>query len=255
MGGCDTYTRFLLHMLPTSRNSVLLPATWSALWNHAETVDILQRQMAGLAPQKFVGQGLRPVKPFWMDLPYVDIFLCFTPDIHHQLHKGVFKDHLVNWATSAMDGGAGELDCRFKTMPKHPTLRHFKKGISTITQWTGNEYKNMEKIFTGIVACAASERVLRCVRAVLDFINFARLETHNERTERISIYRKSMRWHITCLQSDHTDLLTDTIRSRQNACILSLQSWPIERRTNEITQSRWQGGWVGTMLCTGMKHI
>ncbi|KAM6488883.1 hypothetical protein JOM56_015660, partial [Amanita muscaria] len=156
--------------------------TLSILRDHDATVETLTQQAEGLQPERYIKEGLRPVNPFWKDLPHVDIFLCFTPDIHHQLHKGVFKDHLVSWSMQALNGGPGELDRRFRTMPKHQMLRHFKKGISAISQWTGNEYKNMEKVFTGIVTGAADEQVLRAVRAVVDFISYARLEAHDEKT-------------------------------------------------------------------------
>lgn len=156
--------------------------TWSPPRDPTLAVDTLAKQAAGLAPTKFISEGMRRVNPFWKDLPHANIFNCFTPDIHHQLHKGVFKDHLVNWSTRAMDGTAKELDRRFRTMPKHRTLRHFNKGISTISQWTGNEYKNMEKVFVGVVAGAADKRVVRAARAIVDFISYARLESHNEKT-------------------------------------------------------------------------
>ncbi|KAJ7873970.1 hypothetical protein B0H13DRAFT_2236195 [Mycena leptocephala] len=55
-------------------------------------------------------------------------------------------------------------DPRFRAMAPHPNLRHFKKGISLTTQWTGAERKNMEKVFLGILAGATDPRVQFAVR-------------------------------------------------------------------------------------------
>ncbi|KAF8986147.1 hypothetical protein BDQ17DRAFT_1393693 [Cyathus striatus] len=120
----------------------------------------------------FVDQNLRLINPFWKDfLPICDIFQCITPDILHQLHKGVFKDHVVNWAIKSMDGSQAEnikeIDDRFKVMMTHPTLQHFKKGISLTSQWTGTEHKNMEKVFLGVVTGVTNSRVQKVVKGIL----------------------------------------------------------------------------------------
>lgn len=152
----------------------------SVLRDPEKTLEILKDQAAGEHPKEFNDQQLRPVDPFWKDLPHCNIFACITPDLLHQLHKGVFKDHIVSWATKAVDGQEEEVDARFRSMSLHPDLRHFKKGISLTSQWTGREHKNMEKTFLGILAEATDPKVILAVRGILDFIYYAHFETHTD---------------------------------------------------------------------------
>ncbi|KAI0683707.1 hypothetical protein BC835DRAFT_1469393 [Cytidiella melzeri] len=115
-----------------------------------------------------MGAGLNAIDPFWKNLPYCDIFSCMTPDLLHQLHK------------ACANGKEDEVDRWFRAMPSHPDLRHFKRGILLVSQWTGNEYKQMEKVFLGVIAGSAEADVVKAVRAIVDFIFYAQFETHTE---------------------------------------------------------------------------
>ncbi|OBZ67180.1 hypothetical protein A0H81_13050 [Grifola frondosa] len=153
---------------------------YSTMRNPEDVLRIIAEAARGEKPAEFKSYGLRLIEPFWTDLPHCDIFACITPDLLHQLHKGVFKDHTVSWATECVAGGAAEVDRRFRALPTHPDLRHFKKGISLVSQWTGTEYKNMEKVFLGVLTGASDPAVLRAVRGVLDFIHYAHFEAHSD---------------------------------------------------------------------------
>jgi hypothetical protein len=145
------------------------------------TLQVLNQHHRGYSPENFEKHGLRAVyEPFWQNLPYCNIFACFTPDLLHQLHKGIFKDHLVAWCTSLI--GKEELDARFKAMSPFPGLRHFKNGISSVTQWTGTEHKEMEKVFVSVMAGAVNTETLIIIRAIVDFIYYAQLQLHTSKT-------------------------------------------------------------------------
>ncbi|KAG1796666.1 uncharacterized protein HD556DRAFT_1431276 [Suillus plorans] len=118
------------------------------------TREILERWRSGQHPVEFDEYGLRAVyKPFWANLPHTNIFMAFTPDLLHQLHKGVFKDHLVKWC----------LDI---------------KGISNIKQWTGTEHKEMQHVFMALITGAVPSQVAIVTRSILDFCYYAQLHTH-----------------------------------------------------------------------------
>ncbi|KAK7438195.1 hypothetical protein VKT23_018125 [Stygiomarasmius scandens] len=152
----------------------------SVLRDPNNTLETLRAESEGLKPPEFRAENLRSINPFWRNLPQCNIFECITPDLLHQLHKGLFGDHVSTWAQNTIDSGTRELDNRFHTMTPHPTLRHFRKGISSVTQWTGNEYRAMAKVFPGLLAGAADTKVLEAVRAFEDFVYYAHFEVHTD---------------------------------------------------------------------------
>ncbi|CAE6448234.1 unnamed protein product [Rhizoctonia solani] len=154
--------------------------------NPLHTADALEAQAYGHTTALFSTEGLKPFgKPFWADLPHTNIFTCLTPDILHQLHKGVFKEHLMNWCVKLVTkslGSANAIDDCFKLMPRHPELRHFLSGVTALKQSTANKHRQMQKVFIGVMQGLVPDRVLKAVIAVIDFIYYARLPVHTDTT-------------------------------------------------------------------------
>ncbi|KAI6016277.1 hypothetical protein BKA83DRAFT_4465384 [Pisolithus microcarpus] len=147
----------------------------------ADTLKTLKRMRKNKQSRKFDAEGLRAVfDPFWKELPFTNIFTCLMPNILHQLHKGIFHNHLVQWCLSIV--GKKEIDACFQAMTQYCNLCHFKKGISSVSQWTGTEHKEMERVFVGLLAGAVDDHVLIVARSLLGFIYYAQLQQHMDTT-------------------------------------------------------------------------
>ncbi|KEP45881.1 hypothetical protein V565_233860, partial [Rhizoctonia solani 123E] len=118
----------------------------------------------------FTRYGLLPTRPFWESHPHVDIGSFITPDLLHQVHKGVMKDHLIKWVTTIL--GKSAVDERYMSMPEAHGLRHFKSGISSVSQWTGRELKEMVKVLLPALS-DSDPRVVRAARSLMDFMYLA----------------------------------------------------------------------------------
>ncbi|KAJ3728260.1 hypothetical protein C8R42DRAFT_571707 [Lentinula raphanica] len=119
-------------------------------------------------------------RPFWDDLPFTDIHFSITPDVLHQLYQGVLK-HLISWCQDIL--GSSELDRRICSLPPSFGVRHFKNGISALSQISGTERKNMGKILLGCLVGSDMPRdALTAVRSILDFLYLAQYSTHDDDT-------------------------------------------------------------------------
>ncbi|KAH9019934.1 hypothetical protein EDB83DRAFT_2568069 [Lactarius deliciosus] len=121
--------------------------------------------------------GLRHnIVPFTYSFPCADIHELLAPDLLHQLIKGVFKDHLVEWVLEYLHLEHGEMvvldiigdiDHRISAVPPFPGLHRFPDGRD-YQQWTGDDSKVLMKVFLATIAGYVPSVMVRCIAAFMD---------------------------------------------------------------------------------------
>ncbi|KAL5512790.1 hypothetical protein ACEPAG_3056 [Sanghuangporus baumii] len=129
---------------------------------------------------------IKPIQhPFWIDLPYCDVYNALTPDILHQLHQGVVK-HLIEWLTIIL--GEKELDARCRRIPPNHSIRVFHMGLSVLNRVSGTEHSQICQFLLGLLAGfqlgsnQATRQLVRATRAILDFVYIAQYPIHTSQT-------------------------------------------------------------------------
>ncbi|KAI9438995.1 hypothetical protein H4582DRAFT_2111280 [Lactarius indigo] len=114
--------------------------------------------------------------PFTFDFPRADIYEMISPDLLHQIIKGVFKDHLVAWVCDYLVAQHGEhcgglilddIDRHISAVPPFPGLRRFPEG-RRFKQWTGDDSKALMKVYIPAVVRYVPDSVILCLGAFMD---------------------------------------------------------------------------------------
>ncbi|KAG2337300.1 hypothetical protein BDR05DRAFT_952748 [Suillus weaverae] len=113
------------------------------------------------------------IVPFTNYFPRADIHELLSPDILHQLIKGVFKDHLVSWVHDYIEAQYTEanankilddIDRRIALAPAFAGLRRFPEGRGF----------NSGLVYIPAIEGHVPKEMLQALRALLDFIYIAR---------------------------------------------------------------------------------
>ncbi|KAG2140490.1 uncharacterized protein EDB93DRAFT_1241854 [Suillus bovinus] len=99
------------------------------------------------------------------------------PNILHQLIKGTFKDHLVEWVCQYLElkhGKTGakaildDIDRRIAAAPSFPGLQRFLQGRG-FSQWTGDDSKALMKVYIPAIEGHVPDDMVRAFQSLLEF--------------------------------------------------------------------------------------
>lgn len=122
------------------------------------------------------------ITPFTYHFPRADIHELLSADLLHQLIKGTFKDHLVQWVGDYLYLEHGEaraneildqIDRRIAAAPAFPGIRRFPHG-RRFKQWTGDDSKALMKVYLPAISGFVPTEMVQCISAFLDACYIAR---------------------------------------------------------------------------------
>ncbi|KAG1889010.1 uncharacterized protein F5891DRAFT_1131907 [Suillus fuscotomentosus] len=131
---------------------------------------------------------------FTNDFPRADFCQLIAPDILHQLIKGTFKDHLVDWVHKYLLQTHGardaqhildDIDHRITSVAPFAGLRRFPQGHG-FKQWTGDDSKALMKVYIVAIEGHIPVEIIRTFNTITE----GTLEKLQDAISRFHHYRK-----------------------------------------------------------------
>ncbi|KAF7297024.1 hypothetical protein MIND_00934900 [Mycena indigotica] len=131
--------------------------------------------------------------PFTADFPRADIHELISVDLLHQIIKGTFKDHIVDWIElyikqvnepAEAERILADIDRRIAVAPPFPGLRRFPVGRG-FKQWTGNDSKGLMKVYLPAIIGHVPSEMVQAVAALIEFCYLVRRSVIDEDTLQI----------------------------------------------------------------------
>ncbi|KAI9507792.1 hypothetical protein F5148DRAFT_1276064 [Russula earlei] len=130
--------------------------------SHAKTDFLINQWDPGILWDQF---GIRSdIVPFTYSFPWADIHELLAPDLFHQLIKGTFKDHLVEWVVEYLHITHGEKGA----LEIIEDIDHWYTYGQDYNQWTGDDSKALIKVFLAAIAGYVPSAMVHCIANFMD---------------------------------------------------------------------------------------
>ncbi|PBK85227.1 hypothetical protein ARMGADRAFT_1048097 [Armillaria gallica] len=116
--------------------------------------------------------------PFTFDFPCMDIHQILMSDLLHQVIKGSFKDHLVEWTGNYLVITEG----KERAQVIMDDIDHRFPHGCCFKQWMGDDLKALMKVYLPAVADYLPEEMTQCLASFLDFCYLVRHADFDEDT-------------------------------------------------------------------------
>ncbi|KAF9549689.1 hypothetical protein CPC08DRAFT_769029 [Agrocybe pediades] len=189
--------------------------------------------------------GIRAdIVPFTHTFPRADIHTMLSPDLLHQLIKGTFKDHLVDWINQYIYATHTEaraleiiedIDRRISAVPSYSGLRRFSEGRN-FEQWTGDDSKALMKVYIAAIAGYVPSTMVQCLSTFMELCyifrrNAIASRVLKEAEQLLDQYHKLREVFV------HSGIRTSISLPRQHALLHYITSIPLFGSPNGLCSS------------------
>ncbi|KAH8978868.1 hypothetical protein EDB86DRAFT_3248737 [Lactarius hatsudake] len=114
-------------------------------------------------------------QPFTTHFPQANIHELLSPDLLHQVIKGTFKDHLVEWVTDYLHIVHGKAGAKER-------LADIDQRIAAVPSFPGDDSKALMKVYLPAIVGYVPPQMVRAIAAFMEFCYLARQSQLDEDT-------------------------------------------------------------------------